>query len=425
MPSTTIGQVSHAAGSARTHDLLVVGGGAAGMLCAALAGQRGLDVALLDHFARPGEKIRISGGGRCNFTNLDAGRVERYSGADARFLRPALRAFGPERFIAQIRAHRIGHHEKHKGQLFCDDSAERIIAMLLAECQRGAVREYRPCRLQAVRLTSRDSGGSLFEVDTDAGMLRAHRLVIATGGLSIPKIGATDLGYRIARQFGHRVVEPRPALVPLTFESTHWAPWASLAGVSAPVRIRCGDSPVFDDDLLFTHRGLSGPALLQASTFWRPGEPIAIDLGNGAELLAWLRAERDRAGARPLAAALAEHLPRRLAQTWVSLQSLPEIAANRRLAELGNPVLAVVAQSLSAWQIAPNGSEGFRKAEVTAGGVSCAEIDPRSLESLRQPGLYFIGEVLDVTGWLGGYNFQWAWSSAYLAAAAMAAAAGR
>jgi predicted Rossmann fold flavoprotein len=425
MPSTTIGQVSHAAGSGRIHDLLVLGGGAAGMFCAALAGQRGLDVALLDHFARAGEKIRISGGGRCNFTNLEAGRVERYSGGDARFLRPALRAFGPERFIAQIRAHGIDYHEKHKGQLFCDDSAEQVIAMLLAECRRGRVIEYRPCRLHALRLMSPGGGGVLFEIDSDAGVLRARRLVIATGGLSIPKIGATDLGYRIARQFGHRVVEPRPALVPLTFDAATWSPWASLAGLSAPVRIRCADSPLFDDDLLFTHRGLSGPALLQASTFWRSGEPLTIDLGDGAELLSWLREERERAGARPLAAVLAQHLPRRLAQTWVTLQPAPEIAANRRLAELGNPALVAVAQALAGWQVTPSGSEGFRKAEVTAGGVSCAEIDPRSLESLRQPGLHFIGEVLDVTGWLGGYNFQWAWSSAYLAAAAIAATAGR
>lgn len=421
MPSTTIGQVSHAAGARRTHDLLVIGGGAAGLFCAAQAGQRGLDVAVLDHFARTGEKIRISGGGRCNFTNVDGARLERYSGADARFLRPALSAFGPERFVAQVRSHRIDYHEKHKGQLFCDDSAERIIAMLLAECERGRVREYRPCRLQAVRVLAGEALGPIFEVDSDAGVLRAHSLVVATGGLSIPKIGATDLGYRLARQFGHRVVEPRPALVPLTFEADGWAPWASLAGLSVPVRIGCADSPVFDDDLLFTHRGLSGPALLQASTFWRPGTPLWLDLGDGEDLAAWLRRERDRAGARPLAAVLAQRLPRRLAQTWVALQRAPEIAAHRRLAELGNPAITAIAQSLARWSVLPNGSEGFRKAEVTAGGVSCTDIDARSLESLRQPGLYFIGEVLDVTGWLGGYNFQWAWASAYLAAAAIAA----
>jgi len=421
MPSTIIGQVSHAGGSDAPIDLVVIGAGAAGMYCAALAGQRGLSVALIDHAEKRGEKIRISGGGRCNFTNVDGAQTDRFSGADAAFIRPTLRAYPPERFIERVRSHGISYHEKHKGQLFCDESAEAIVAMLVEECRRGRVREYRPCRVHAVRASQR-LPGQHFEIDTDAGSLCASRLVVATGGLSIPKIGASDLGYRIARQFGHRIVEPRPALVPLVFDAARWASWQPLAGVALPVAIRCGESPWFDDDLLFTHRGLSGPALLQASTFWRPGHALTIDLGARGDLSQWLRAERESAGARQLSTVLAQRLPRRLALHWLADPQRSGLEPHRKLAEFGNAALAHAAESLERWTVSPTGTEGFRKAEVTSGGVSAADIEPRTLESLRQPGLHFIGEVLDVTGWLGGYNFQWAWASANAVALAASAA---
>lgn len=398
-------------------DLAVIGAGAAGLMCAAVAARRGLRVVLIDHAARRAEKIRISGGGRCNFTNLEGGRIERYFGEQSGFVRPALRAYPPERFIALVRAHGIGFHEKHKGQLFCDESSEQIIDMLGAECARGDVTEMRPCELRAVSLAG-SPGKARFFLDTSQGKVSASRVAVATGGLSIPKIGATDLGYRLARQFGHRVVEPRPALVPLTFDATAWADFVPLAGVALPVGIQSGGSPVFQDDLLFTHRGLSGPAVLQASSFWRPGASLAVDLLNGLDAAHWLFAERQRSGQRPLGSVLADRLPRRLASAWVERAGGPELV-RRRLAELGNRQIEQIAAQVRGWQVLPGGTEGFRKAEVTSGGVATDEIDPRSMQSRRVSGLYFIGEVLDVTGWLGGYNFQWAWASAFVAADSM------
>ena len=405
--------------SALLYDLAVIGGGAAGMMCAAVAGQRGRRVLLLDHSDRRAEKIRISGGGRCNFTNLEGDRLDRFTGADPRFARFALRAYPPSRFIDLVRAHRIAFHEKHKGQLFCDDSAERIIEMLSAECAAGSVDEQRPCGLVELRHRPADASGIRFELDTDRGRFCARAVAVATGGLSIPKIGATDLGYRIARQFGHRIVEPRPALVPLTFDPTAWSDFVALAGVSLPVRIRAGESPVFDEDLLFTHRGLSGPAVLQVSSFWRPRGAIEIDLLGGDEPNRWLANERERSGRLPLASVLAHRLPKRLAALW-SERMLGATAAHRKLAELGRRELATAATQLSGWTLQPTGTEGYRKAEVTSGGVATDEVDPRTLESRRVPGLHFIGEVLDVTGWLGGYNFQWAWASGYAAGQSIA-----
>jgi len=408
-------------------DLIVLGAGAAGLFCASVAGQRGLRVAVLDHWPRLAEKIRISGGGRCNFTNLSAARPECFTGADPRFARTALRAYPPRRFVDLVRRHGIGFHEKHKGQLFCDDSAERIVAMLRDECERGRVTWYRPCRVDSV--VRRDAGAAgieakpRFELHTDAGVLAARSLVVATGGLSIPKIGASDLGYRIARQFGLRIVEPRPALVPLTFDATGWAPFAELAGVSLPVTIRApqaGDAPAFDEDLLFTHRGLSGPAVLQVSTFWRPGAQVSIDLAPGGDLASELIAARSGARAQ-LPALLAARLPRRLASCWLRQPGFAALAG-RKLAEVGNRDLAALAASLRDWRVVPSGTEGFRKAEVTVGGVATDGLDPRTMQALAVPGLYFIGEVVDVTGWLGGYNFQWAWASAFVAGQAAGAA---
>ncbi len=410
-------------------DLAIIGAGAAGMFCAGIASRRGARVVLVDHAARLGEKIRISGGGRCNFTNLQADRLERYVSEDPRFARAALRAYPPARFVELVRAHRIGFHEKHRGQLFCDDSSERIIAMLRAEAQGGEVQWRAPCAVRSVSLTEGaavpESGARRFLLETDSGPIEARDLVVATGGLSIPKIGATDFGYRLARRFGLKVVEPRPALVPLAFDAQAWRPFAELAGVALEVGITAptqAGAPGFIEDLLFTHRGLSGPAVLQISTFWRPGEPIEIDLAPGASLSAGL-AQARAASRQQLSTVLAELLPRRLALAWLARQasSMPRLRPDARIAELGNRDLDALCASLQRWRVEPSGTEGYRKAEVTAGGVATAALDPRTMQARAVPGLYFIGEVVDVTGWLGGYNFQWAWASAFAAANAVTA----
>jgi hypothetical protein len=394
-------------------DAIVIGAGAAGMMCAAVAGQRGARVLLIDHAANLAEKIRISGGGRCNFTNVNAGPANFISENPA-FCRSALARYAAADFVALVRRHRIGFHEKHKGQLFCDESSERIIEMLVAECDAGHVRWMRPASVARV-----GRSGDTFEVETADGVLAAHRVVIATGGLSIPKIGATDFGYRIARQFGLRIVEPRPALVPLTFDAREWAPFVPLAGVSLEVKARC-DGGRFSEDLLFTHRGLSGPAILQVSTFWRPGEPIEIDLAPrfaGDELAEELVGMK-RSSRQTLANALAALLPRRLADGW--LQSR-QVDGELRVADVPDRTLRALAQSLQRWRLTPSGSEGFRKAEVTCGGVATDQLSQATMEAKRVPGLHFIGEVVDVTGWLGGYNFQWAWSSGHAAGVAISA----
>jgi predicted Rossmann fold flavoprotein len=393
-------------------DAVVIGAGAAGMMCAAVAGQRGARVLLVDHAGKLGEKIRISGGGRCNFTNVNAGPAN-FVSENPHFARSALARYTAADFVALVRRHRIGFHEKHKGQLFCDESAEDIIAMLRAECDSGGVRWAMPCKVQQVR-----RGADLFELDTDQGTQRARRVVIATGGLSIPKIGATDFGFRIARQFGLRVVEPRPALVPLTFDAAHWAPFVPLAGVSLDVHARCADG-AFDEDLLFTHRGLSGPAILQISTFWTPGAPIALNLAPAfaPDALADALLAAKRGGRQALHTVLAQLLPRRLAEGWLASQA---IDGGQRIADAPDKLLRTLAHSLTHWRLAPSGSEGYRKAEVTRGGVATEDLSQATLESRRVPGLHFIGEVVDVTGWLGGYNFQWAWSSGHAAGMAMA-----
>lgn len=402
-----------------THfDVAIVGAGAAGLHCAAIAGQLGRKVVLLDHAAKVGEKIRISGGGRCNFTNRDAGPANFLSG-NPHFCRSALARYTPADFIALLERHGIAWHEKHRGQLFCDRSAEDVITMLLRECEAGGVERRQPCGVSEVR---HGTGG--FELATARGTVRADRLVIATGGLSIPQIGATDFGYRIARQFGHRVVEPRPALVPLTFEAADWAPFAVLAGVSLEVGIETGEGKArgrFVEDLLFTHRGLSGPAVLQISSYWRPGTPVRVDLAHGSDLSAELLAAKS-GSRRRLGNELAERLPRRLADAW--LAAAPALA-DRPVAELRDDDLRRLAGRLKRWELVPSGTEGFRKAEVTIGGVDTRDLESQSMESRLVPGLHFIGEVVDVTGWLGGYNFQWAWASAAACARAMAAGAPR
>ena len=404
-------------------DVVVIGAGAAGLFCAAQAGQLGLTVLLVDHSEKVAEKIRISGGGRCNFTNRDVTPAQ-FLGENPHFCRSALSRYTPQDFIELLQRYNIGFHEKHKGQLFCDRSAEHVIDMLLAECAAGQVTRWQPCSIKSVHCAHGMVACS-YQIQSDQGMIEAPQVVIATGGLSIPKIGATDFGYRIAKQFGLRLVEPRAALVPLTFDGGAWAPYAQLAGLALPVRIETRPpdaSPmqrrqavVFSEDLLFTHRGLSGPAVLQISSFWREGQAIRIDLAPGVDVPALLLRAKATSKKR-VANELAVIVPSRLADAWAS----QDAALQRPISEAADKALLGLAQGLADWQIKPSGSEGYKKAEVTAGGVDTRDLSSQTMES-KQPGLYFIGEVVDVTGWLGGYNFQWAWASAFACAQALAA----
>ena len=394
-------------------DVAIIGAGAAGLHCAGVAGQLGLDVLLIDHADKVAEKIRISGGGRCNFTNRDTS-PENFLSSNPNFCRSALARYTPQDFIALLQRHGIAWHEKHKGQLFCDHTSEDIITLLLRECGAGRVTRWQPCHTSGVQ-----QGAGGYTLTTDRGTARARRLVIATGGLSIPKIGASDFGYRVARQFGHPIVDTRPALVPLTFNASTWEPFVQLAGLSLPVRVQTGSGKTrgeFLEDLLFTHRGLSGPAILQISSYWQPGTPIRVDLAPQAALKVAL-AEAKRSSRRKLVNELSELVPRRLAERW--LQDQPDLA-ERLMPDQRDRELGALAAQLHDWSLTPDGTEGYRKAEVTSGGVDTRELDSKSMESKRTGGLHFIGEVVDVTGWLGGYNFQWAWASATACARAMA-----
>lgn len=407
-------------------DVVVIGAGAAGLFCAGLAGQRGLRVLLLDHSEKVAEKIRISGGGRCNFTNRDTTPAN-FLSENPHFCRSALSRYTPQDFIALLQRHQIPFHEKHKGQLFCDRSAEDVISMLLAECEAGGVTRWQPCRVSGIKHASSPDGsvGGSYQIESDRGAVEAPQVVIATGGLSIPKIGATDFGYRIAKQFGLRLVEPRAALVPLTFDGDDWSPYAQLSGLALPVLIETGaadatpkqrkKAAVFAEDLLFTHRGLSGPAVLQISSFWREGQPVRINLAPSVDLPALLL--RAKATSKKLIAnELATLVPGRLADAWASRDP----AWQKPVSEATDKALNSLAERLADWQLTPNGTEGYKKAEVTLGGVDTRDLSSQTMES-KQPGLYFIGEVVDVTGWLGGYNFQWAWASAHACAEALAA----
>jgi predicted Rossmann fold flavoprotein len=391
-------------------DIAVIGAGAAGMMCAAVAGQRGKKVVLVDHATSIGEKIRISGGGRCNFTNIDTGPAN-FLSENPHFCRSALARYMPRDFLGLIKQHRIAYHEKHRGQLFCDDSAGQIIQMLLDECETGQVKWRTGTKVGKVR----QEGGAYVIETTDANgqaaSLRTHKLVIATGGLSIPKIGATDFGYRIAKQFGLKLIDTRPALVPLTFEQQGWKQFAALSGLSLQVEIetqgRYGKG-YFLEDLLLTHRGLSGPAVLQISSYWESGGALRLNLLPGADTAAWTTAKgAQRGGAASL---MTPALPKRLADAWVE-RELSEVERSRPVADLPDKTLKRLAESLTQWRITPDGTEGYRKAEVTAGGVDTRELSSQTMEAGKAPGLHFIGEVVDVTGWLGGYNFQWAWAS--------------
>lgn len=419
------------------YDVVVIGAGAAGLFCAGMAGQLGASVLLIDHADKLAEKIRISGGGRCNFTNRDAG-PDNFISSNPRFCRSALARYGATEFIALVQRHRIAWHEKHKGQLFCDESSEDIIAMLLRECESGNVSHWQPCGVAEVRGLSAEGadessdgraggpGAARFELDTDRGTVRCAHLVVATGGLSIPKIGATDFGYRLARQFGHAIVDTRPALVPLTFDPVQWAPFAGMAGNSLEVGITTGAARAvagsaqrgaFIEDLLFTHRGLSGPAVLQISSYWQPGSDIHVDLSPRLNLAEGLLAAKKQSR-RSVANELGAMIPARLAAAW--LADTPELAA-RPIADTPDRALRELAASLHQWTLRPANTEGYRKAEVTAGGVDTRQLSSQTMESRLTPGLYFIGEVVDVTGWLGGFNFQWAWASGAACARAIAA----
>ncbi len=397
-------------------DAIVIGAGAAGLFCAGVAGQLGLKVLLIDHSAKVAEKIRISGGGWANFTNreLDPSAPHKhFLGDNPHFCRSALTRYTPRDFISLVQRHNIPFHEKHKGQLFGDRSAEDFINMLLRECDAGSVTRWQPCAIQSIR-----HDGEAYALDTDRGTVYAPSVVVATGGLSIPKIGATDFGYRIARQFGLAVVEPRPALVQLTFDGQGWAPYAQLAGLALPVRIETGDKKnrmAFLEDLLFTHRGLSGPAMLQISSYWRAGTQIRLNLAPDADLPSAL-AHAKTTTRKLIANELATLIPSRLADAWVR----QDATWQRPINEASDKALATLADKLGRWDIVPTGTEGYKKAEVTAGGVDTRALSSQTMES-RQAGLYFIGEVVDVTGWLGGYNFQWAWASAYACAQGLTA----
>jgi predicted Rossmann fold flavoprotein len=398
-----------------TFDVAVIGAGAAGLFCAGVAGQLGLKVLLVDHSDKVAEKIRISGGGRSNFTNVNVSAAN-FLSENPRFAKSALSRYTPQDFVALVRRHGIGFHEKHKGQLFCDRSAEDLINLLLAECAAGGVTRWQPCNLLALRHTNVD-GQSGYALDTNRGTTTCRAVVVATGGLSIPKIGATDLGYRIAQQFGLGLVAPRPALVPLTFDADVWAPFASLSGLSLPVEISTGtknDCPQFLEDLLFTHRGLSGPAVLQISSYWQSGTPIRLDLAPGSDVATQL-AQAKVHSRKLIANVLGSLVPARLADAWVAQGAAGGQPWQRPINEAADKSLAALAERIARWDITPNGTEGYRKAEVTAGGVDTRCLSSQTLES-QQSGLYFIGEVVDVTGWLGGYNFQWAWASAFACA---------
>ena len=381
----------------RHYDAIIIGAGAAGLYCAAIAGQRGRRVLLIDHAPNPGAKILISGGGRCNFTNVGTGS-DNFLSANPHFAKSALTRHTPADFIALVDRHGIAWHEKTLGQLFCDGSAKQIVAMLLDEC---AVGQVDTAFGQAATVEHRDG---TFHVTAAT----APRLVLATGGLSIPKLGATSFAYDTARRFGLKIVEPRPALVPLTLAGEE-ALFGTLSGVSAEVVARVGKGN-FREAALFTHRGLSGPAILQVSSYWRNGDPVAVDFLPDAAP-GWLRAAKRAEPRITLRRLLARHLPVRLADTLAT-----QLALAGELANLSDRSLDAAEARLADWTFTPNGSEGFAKAEVTIGGISTAELSSQTMESKRLPGLHAIGEAVDVTGWLGGYNFQWAWSSAFAAA---------
>ena len=381
-------------------DVIILGAGAAGLMCGIEAGKRGRSVVVLERNQKIGEKIRISGGGRCNFTNRVT-EHEHYISENPHFCKSALARFTPDDFIALVRKHGIGYHEKTLGQLFCDRSSRQIIAMLEKECDDAGVRIVVDCRISDVRKNKR------FVVTTDTAVYESDTLVIATGGLSIPKLGATDLGYRLARQFGLSIIQTMPGLVPMTLSQQDASFFSELSGVSLEVVCSCNGQS-FRENLLFTHRGLSGPAILQISSYCKPGQVISTNLSPEVKLGKFLLGKQ-RTGIE-LSTALSEILPKRLAR-----QMCERYGWSKPLSHCSTEELTSIAAQLHDWQLEPNGTEGYAKAEVTRGGVDTSELSSKTMEARKAPGLFVIGEVVDVTGHLGGYNFQWAWASGYAA----------
>jgi predicted Rossmann fold flavoprotein len=386
----------------RHWDVIVIGAGAAGLFCAIVAGQRGRRVLVLEHAERVGKKIAISGGGRCNFTNINS-NPESFLSANPHFCKSALARYTPSDFIALVERHRIAYHEKKLGQLFCDGSSQQIIDMLLHECEAASVKVR--CGVEVLRISK--AANEIFELEIDGEAFSSPRLVIATGGISIPPLGATDFGYRVAKQFGLQLEAPRPALVPLTLPADIQKRLTPLSGVSVEVIVSC-DRHHFRENLLITHRGLSGPAILQISSYWRPGQSLTINLLPDHDVLELVT--RERGSEVELANWLGRYLPKRFARAWCEL-----FFPSKPLKLYDSLELRRIAEQLQGMTITPSGTEGFKKAEVTAGGVSTAELSSQTMEARRVPGLYFIGEVVDVTGHLGGHNFQWAWASAFAA----------
>ncbi|BBQ11529.1 NAD(P)/FAD-dependent oxidoreductase [Stenotrophomonas maltophilia] len=384
-------------------DVVVIGAGAAGLMTAITAGQRGRQVQVIDHANKVGKKILMSGGGRCNFTNTGTTPAN-FLSANPHFCKSALARYTPWHFIELVSKHGIAYHEKELGQLFCDISSKQIVKMLVDECQEAGAQIRTECSVQRI-----EHGSDGFRVHTTQGLFHCASLVVATGGLSIPSMGATGFGYEIARQFGHQVLPTRAGLVPLTLSGKHQERLADLSGVALPIEARCNGKS-FQNFMLLTHRGVSGPAILQISSFWQPGDALELDLLPGQDAGEWLRQMKRERPAAELRTVLAEVLPKRLAQRLCE-HWLPD----RPVRQLDEPVLRQAAQLIGAFPLVASGTEGYRTAEVTLGGVDTAEVSSSTMESKRVPGLHFVGEVLDVTGWLGGYNFQWAWASGHAA----------
>jgi predicted Rossmann fold flavoprotein len=398
---------------AQAFDALVIGGGAAGLMCALTAGGRGKRVLVVEHANRVGKKILMSGGGRCNFTNTGAGPAN-YLSANPHFCKSALARYTPWHFIELVERHGIAYHEKELGQQFCDESSKQIVRMLLDECESAGVRIETACSIE--RVLHGESGAAstgTFRLHTTRGEFSAPALVVASGGLSIPSMGASGFGYDLARQFGHRVLPTRAGLVPLTLSGKHSERLADLSGVAFPVEAHCNGRS-FHNYMLITHRGVSGPAILQISSFWQPGDDLRLDLLPGRDALATLQALQAERPAAELKTVLGDLLPKRFAQRLCEAW-LP----NRPMKQFNAPQLREVASVLEAWPLVASGTEGYRTAEVTLGGVDTDELSSTTMQSRRVPGLYFIGEVVDVTGWLGGYNFQWAWASGHAAGMAL------
>ena len=390
-------------------DVAVIGAGAAGMMCAAVAGQGGKRVVLIDHATKLAEKIRISGGGRCNFTNLQT-NASHFLSENKHFCKSALSRYTPQDFLSLVKKYRIAFHEKDKGQLFCDDSAEDIIRMLKAECDLARVSWQMPCAVDSI---NKNIDGK-FQIEAQRGVFVVDHLVIATGGLSIPKIGASDFSYRIAQQFGLNLIPPRPALVPLTFAAADWSAFVPLAGISLEVEIEIGEKKnrtVFQEDLLFTHRGLSGPAILQISSFWQEGVPIFVNLLPQLDIAQTL-IEAKTSTKKNLTNFLSAQMPTRLVEGLLQAHG---VDGNAKLADMPDKRLRFIGEQFNRWRLMPNGSEGYKKAEVTRGGIDTRELSQQNMMTNKVANLYFVGEAVDVTGWLGGYNFQWAWASGHAA----------